>query len=109
MQHFFRRIDGSKNVEVFDGDHFLAHQRVADPVEEAFPVLLADQDHRKRFDLLRLNQRNCFEEFVQRAETARQNNERDGVLDEHYFSDKKVTKVEELVRVDVGFLFQGQL
>ena len=47
MQDFFRRIDGLQNIEIFDGNHFLTQQRVANPVQQTLPVIPSDQDHRK--------------------------------------------------------------
>src|SRR5947208_10721193 len=55
MQDFLRRIDGPQNIEVFNRDHFLAQQRIADPVEETFPIFFSDKNHGERFDLSRLD------------------------------------------------------
>src|SRR5437762_2431538 len=70
MQHLFRRIDGSENIEVFDRNHFFPQQRVADPVEQALPVFLSDENDWKRFYLPLLDQRNRF--GLQVSFTARQ-------------------------------------
>src|SRR2546423_1788271 len=108
MQHLFGRIDGSENIEILYGDHFFFQQRIPNPVEQALPISLSNEDYRKRFYLSPLDQRDRFKQFVERAEPARQDHEGDRVLHEHYFSYEEIAKVEQLIRVNVRLLFERQ-
>src|SRR5215469_519621 len=42
MQNLLRSIDGFQNIQVFDADHLFPQQRIADPVQQTFPVFFAD-------------------------------------------------------------------
>src|SRR5262245_8669256 len=108
IQYFFGSIDCLKNIEIFNSDHFLTQQCTAYPIEQTFPIFLSNKNDRKRLDLPCLNQRDRFEQFVKRPETARQNHERDRVLHEHHFPYEEISEVEKLVCIDVRFLFQRQ-
>src|SRR5690348_13309232 len=61
----------------------LRNHRRFHPVEQPPPVRLADQHDRKRAKLAGLDQRQRFEQFIQRAETAWKDDETDRVFDEH--------------------------
>src|SRR6266850_8539942 len=100
MKNFLRRVDRLQNIEIFDCNHLLMEQGVADPFQQALPVVASDKNHGKRFDFARLDQRNRLEEFVERSESAGQNQECDRVLHKHDFSNEEISEVEKFVRVD---------
>jgi len=55
MQNFLRSIDGFKDIEIFNADHFLTQQSIAYPIEQAFPVFLSDKHNREATDFSGLN------------------------------------------------------
>src|SRR6266571_3799248 len=83
-------------------------KRVTNPVQQTFPIILADKNDRERLDLARLDKGDRFEQLVKSPESARQDYECDRVLHEHHFSYEEIAKIEKLVRVNVRFLLQRQ-
>src|SRR5215468_8293544 len=109
MQNLLRSIDRFQNIQILDADHLFPQQCIADPVQQTLPVFLADQDNRKRLDLARLDEGDRLKQFIQRAESPREDHKGDRVFYEHDFSNEEISEVQKLVRKDVWFLLQGQL
>src|SRR5215468_1445627 len=108
MQNLLRGIDCFQNIQILDADHLFPQQRIADPVQQTFPVFLANQDNRKRLDLACLDECDRLKQFIQRAESPREDHEGDRVFHEHNFSNEEISEVQKLVRKDVRLLLQGQ-
>ena len=49
------------------------------------------------------------ESIVQGAKAAGQDDERLGILDQHYLANEEMLELDELVQIRVRFLFAGQL
>ena len=81
----------------------------AHPVDEALPVVAADEHDREADDLVRLHQGQRLEQLVERAEAARQHHEALGVLHEHRLAREEVPEVDAEVDVVVHALLERQL
>src|SRR5689334_16251563 len=69
----------------------------------------AEEHDRKVSDLPRLDQRQRFEQFVKRAEAAREDDEREAVLHEHHLADEEIFERETQRLICVWSLFEGKL
>src|SRR5690349_13812015 len=69
----------------------------------------AEEHDRKVSDLPRLDQRQRFEQFVKRAEAAREDDEREAVLHKHHLAHEEVFERETESLIGVGLLFEWQL
>src|SRR3982074_197486 len=69
----------------------------------------AKENHRELVDLSCLDQRQRLEQFVERAEAAGEDDERDAVLDEHRLPHEEVAEVDDGVDVRIGTLLEGEL
>src|SRR5690606_6150973 len=87
----------------------LGDDRVAEPVDQAAPVLGAEEDDGEAGDLLGLDEGEGLEQLVQGAEAAGQHDEALGVLDEHQLADEEVAEVQADVDVGVQPLLEGEL
>ena len=83
--------------------------RLEQPVDEAGPVGRAEQHDREVADLARLAQRRGLEQLVERAEAAREDDERARVAHEHHLAREEVVEVEAEVDVRVLELLVRQL
>ena len=63
--------------------------KVMKQLNQRAPVFGTDQDYGKVFDLPGLNQHQCLEQFVKRAEAAWQPDESVGVLEQENLADKE--------------------
>src|ERR1700682_2504284 len=82
--HRLGRIIGDEHeIEISLRDLSLAQHPRLKPAQQASPVITSEQNDRKSIDLSRLNQCECFEQLVERAEPAGENDECHRVLDEH--------------------------
>jgi hypothetical protein len=97
-----------KKRERFRPDRADLEHFAAEPVVEAFPVFFADENDRTARDLFRLHQREDFEKLIERAESAGQVDERDGVADQHVFPRKEKAHRDESVDVGIRGLFMGE-
>src|SRR5260370_30852960 len=86
----------------------LLHRIVANPIQQSLPVSRVKEDHGEVADLLGLNQRQCFKEFVERAKTARKDNETKAVLDEHHLPYEEVLEGEPASLVRIRALLKRQ-
>ena len=76
LNHFRRRIRNVKHVSNHELEILPSLTlRIANPVQHSTPVMPSEQHYRKVSDLLRLNQRERFEEFVESAEAAGKDDE----------------------------------
>src|SRR5574337_452404 len=73
------------------------------------PIVIICKDDGKWLDLPGLNQCDRLKQFVQGAETARQDDERNGVLDKHDLPNKEVLEIDQAGQVSVGFLLMRKL
>src|SRR5215510_5074615 len=71
-------------------------------------IVLAHEYYGKIEDFAGLNQSQRLEQFVHRADAARQNHERIRVFDEHDFPHEEVAEFEHRVEVGVWPLLEGQ-
>ena len=76
---------------------------------QTLPVLDADQDDRKARYLAGLDQGQGLEELVQRAESAGQDDEGLGVLDEHGLAGEEIPEVDAEIDPVVQPLLERQL
>ena len=83
--------------------------RALDPVVQPLPVARAEEHDRELRDLLRLHQGQRLEQLVERAEPARQADERLRVLDEHRLAHEEVPEVHAEVDPRVEALLERQL
>ena len=90
------------------GDRPFVQQRFFDKVPHLVPEREPHRDHGKPLDLVALDQSQGLEGFVQRAESARHDDERARVLDQHDFADEEMIEFDEPIQVGVGLLFVGQ-
>src|ERR1041385_4242034 len=79
------------------------------PTQQPPPETAPDQDEGKLRYPLRLHQGDQLEKIVQRAESARHEDESDAVLDEANLSGKEVVKVDRDVRITISVLLVRQL
>src|SRR5262245_44235396 len=108
MQNLFGRIHSFQNIEILGGDHLFTQQRTSHPIQQSLPVISPDENHGERLNLTCLDQRNRFEQFVECAESARQDDERDRVFHEHYFPHEEIAEVQQLVCINVRLLLERQ-
>ena len=109
VDSLFDIIGHPENLKVFFGDcSVLLGECRAHPVQERLPELRSDQNNWKRNDLECLNQGQCLEEFVHRAESTGENDEAPGMLHEHDLADEEVSKGQFDALVWIRFLFEGQ-
>src|SRR5574337_974985 len=73
------------------------------------PIVIICKDDGKWLDLPGLNQCDRLKQFVQGAKTARQDDERNGVLDKHDLPDEEVLEIYKVSQVSVGFLLLTRL
>src|SRR5690606_871869 len=81
----------------------------ADPLDESAPESTPHEDDREADDRAGLDERERFEELVERAESARQDDESAGVLDEHRLADEEVAELDAQVHVVVEAGLERQL
>ena len=67
-------------------------------VDNAFPVIAANQDDRDRLDGARLDQGECLEQFIERAKAARKGDQCTGALQEMHLAQRKVAELETQFR-----------
>ena len=105
-----RRVVGDEHeVQVLRRDLAGRHHGVADPLEEAAPVLGAEEDDGEVPDLVRLDERERLEELVHRPEPPGEDDEGTRVLHEHRLADEEVPEVDRVVEIWVAFLLEGKL
>src|SRR3990172_10808915 len=71
-----------------------SHGVLPEPVQEAAPVLGADEDHGEAADLFGLDERERLEQFIKGAETAREDHVSHGVFHEHELAHEEVTELD---------------
>ncbi len=96
-------------VQVLGGDLALGGHAVAQPLDQATPVLRSHQHDREVFDLAGLDEGEGFEHLIQGAEPAREDYEGGRVLHEHRLPDEEVPEVDGALHVRVDVLLEGQL
>jgi hypothetical protein len=106
LVHVVRHVE---QQQVLLGRLALGDHRAAEPVDQAAPVVAAEEDDREARDLLGLDEREGLEELVEGAEAAGQDDEALGVLDEHHLPDEEVAEVQADVDVRVQPLLERQL
>ncbi len=72
-----------------------------EPVDQAGPIVPTDQDDGETGDLPGLDQGEGFEQLIQSAQAAGEDDEAAGVLDEHRLASEEVAKVDPEVDVVV--------
>src|SRR5262245_384713 len=77
-------------IEIAWRDLLLAGHAGLQPPDETRPVVSPEHDHRELIDLSRLNEGERLEAFVERAETAGEDDERVRVFDEHRLPDEEI-------------------
>src|SRR6516165_297122 len=78
-----------QQFEVLRADGFFRHKRSADELPHVVPEFRAHRHHREALELLALNQRQRLKRLIQRAQTARHDDERARVLHKHDLPHKK--------------------
>ena len=101
-------IDDLQNIKIGGGDLSFLQDDVFQPVKKAFPVGRSDQNHRKRLDLVSLNEGNGFKKFIHRSKAPGKDDVGDGILDEHHLPDEEVTEAQCDVGIGVRFLLHGK-
>src|SRR5665647_935519 len=109
MRRFRRIVRQQHEIHVARGDLSFRQYARLQPAEQSGPVVPAEENDRELIDLASLNERECLERFVERAEAAGEDNEGARVLDEHRFPNEEVSEVHERVDVGVRALLEGQL
>src|SRR5205823_5702405 len=75
----------------------------------SLPVPAPDQHDRKIADLARLDEGQALEQFVERPEATRHDDERVGVLHEHRLAGKEVLELDAQIDIGIEALLVGQL
>src|SRR5258708_882542 len=104
-----RIIRHQEEIEVAGGYLLLDEHAGLQPAEQPSPIVPPEENDRKLIDLSRLDQRQGLERFIERAETARKDDEGARVLDEHRLPDEEVPEVHERVDVRIGTLLERKL
>src|SRR5581483_9605344 len=78
------------------------------PIQHLLPVFGSEKHDRKVVNLARLDQRECFEQFVERAETTGEDDEGVAIYDEHHLAHKKVFELQRQRQVLIRFLLVRQ-
>ena len=99
VANLLRLVDDVNAVHILLGDVVHGQHAVAQPADEAGPVLTAEEDHREVGDLLGLDQHQRAEELIERAEAAGECHEGLGVLDEHHLAHEEVAELHRPVDV----------
>src|SRR6266478_4146154 len=84
-------------------------RHLVDEPDQLFPVVRAHDHDRKVFDLSGLNQRHCFEQFVERARAAGHNNESVGILYQERFADEEIVHPHTAIEIGVRWLLRREL
>jgi len=109
VTHLGRIVRHGEQVEVVGADVVLAQHAVADPVDQAAPVVAAQEHDRELDDLVGLDQGERLPELVHGAEAAGEDHEPARVADEHDLANEEVVEVERDVAVGVAGLLVRQL
>lgn len=98
-----------EELQVLGVDHALVEQVLH--VEDALPILTTDQDDRDRIDLAGLDERECLEELVERAETTRECHQSLRAQQEVQLAKREIVESEAQIggHVGVGILLVGQV
>ncbi len=80
-----------------------------DPLEQAPPIVAAEEDDGEVVDLLGLHQRQRLEELVEGAEATGEDDEGLGILDEHRLAHEEVAEVLGDVDVGIGAVLARQI
>ena len=106
---FARVVRHFDQVKVAGADELvLLLQLRFQPAQQAAPVIAPEQDERKLWDALRLGERNDFEEFVERAEAARHENETEAVFREANLARKEIMEMQRQINESIARLLVGQ-
>src|SRR3990172_8093011 len=108
-QDLLRSFGQGKDGHLLRTDPSPLHSRLGQPLEQPLPVVPPDEDHREGADLVGLDQGGRFEELIQRPESPRQEDERDGGPDKHDLPDEEVAEVQEGGNIRVDRLLQREL
>src|SRR5258708_33099880 len=104
-----RIIRHQEEIEVAGGYLLLDEHAGLKPAEQACPIVAPKENDRKLIDLSRLDQRQRLECFIERAETARKDDEGARVLDEHRLPDEAGPEVHQRIDVRIGTLLERKL
>src|SRR5450759_1031566 len=96
-------------IQISLRDLAVAQDSSLQPAQQPRPVVATEENDGEAVDLSRLNECECFEQLVEGAKTAGEDNECHRILDEHRLPDEEVLEVDEGVDVRVRALLEWQL
>ena len=102
----FNTVGDEDQVEIGRGDCAVDHHAVKQ-VSQGSPVDRSNQDHGKVADLPGLHEREGLEQLVDRADAARQHDERIGVLDEQDLTNEEVMARDASIKIPVRPLLKA--
>src|SRR5688500_11081874 len=109
VRRFSRIVGENHEIDVARPDLPLGQHPSLQPPYEARPVRPAEENHRELIDLPGLDQRHRLEQLVERTETARKDDERNGVLDEHRLPHEEIAELNQGIDVWIRSLLERQL
>src|SRR5450759_1925029 len=96
-------------IQISLRDLAVAQDSSLQPAKQPRPVVATEENDGEPVDLSRLNECECLEQLIQRAEPAGEDNERHRVLDEHRLPHEEILEVDERVDVRVCALLEREL
>src|SRR5699024_5312707 len=92
-------------------DHLIAQQLFFYPLQESAPIFRTHQNNRKTFYFAGLDKGHSFKKLVHGAKASGHHNITLRILHEHYFTYKKILKLQEFVFIYIRIvkLFKGKI
>src|SRR5712691_4431046 len=109
LGRLFRVVCERHELQVVGRDRAGRQHVLLEPLEKAAPVRGAEEDDRKVLDLPGLRERQRFEQLIEGAEPAGEDDKPAGVLDEHVLADEEVAELDAEVDVAVQRLLVRKL
>ena len=101
-------LDYLQHREISGGDASLGEHAGAQPLQQAIPLAIAEEDHREVADRRGLDQRERLEALVERPVAARRDDKSAGVADEHHLAREEVAEAKPDVQIGVQRLLTRQ-
>src|SRR5690606_11872492 len=101
-----------KNIYVSCANILKAVQQCGSyPVNKSAPKISSYKNNREFVDLIGLDEGNSFKKFIESSKSAGHNYKSLGIFHKHYFSYKKVIKIDVFITVDIWIimLFKGKM
>ena len=107
--YFVGLIHDMQQVDVLGTDVSHHQNSLLHPIDHPAPVVAAHEHHRESPDLLGLNEREGFEQFIHGTEASRKDHVRYGIFYEHELAHEEIPELHLDVLEGIGRLLHGEL